>query len=167
MKEILQFSPERRVRDLFLSEHGTMIRVYGFIHQTYILPVFLTLRVFSLELIRQRLIVEDEHFSSFKRTSEIKFPWTVGPFVVKRKSTLQMIESMLREMGFSVEVAVNYDPHHVISNRRQANKNKPFEHSEVEGLSEVANWMDYPRGVNDGENMQGDSLSSAPGMFSP
>ena len=54
-----------------------------------------------------------------------------------------MIESMLREMIFSVESAINYDPPHVISNRRQVNKNKPFEHYEVAGLSEVSKWLDY------------------------
>ena len=64
-----------------------------------------------------------------------------------------MIESMLREMGFSVEVVVNYIPNHVISNRRQANKNKPFEHSEVAGLCEEKNWMDYPKVINNGEDM--------------
>ena len=80
MKEILQFSLERKIGDWFLSEHGTMIRVYGFIHQPYILPTFLIIRVFALELIRQRLIVEYEHFLSYKKPSEIKFPWTVGPF---------------------------------------------------------------------------------------
>ena len=105
-----------------------MIRVYGLVHQPYILPPFFTVRVFALELIRQRLIVEDENFLSYKKTSEIKFPWTVGPLGIKGKSALPIIEIMLREMGFPVEVVVNYDPHHVILNRRQANKNKPFEH---------------------------------------
>ena len=55
MKEILQLSPERRIGDWFLSKHGTMIRVYGFVHQHYILPAFFTARVFALELIRHRL----------------------------------------------------------------------------------------------------------------
>ena len=45
-----------------------------------------------------------------------------------------MIEIMLREMGFSMEYAGNYEPHDVITDRKQANKNKPFEHSEVAGL---------------------------------
>ena len=108
-----------------------MIRVYGFVHQPYILPDILTIRVFALELIRQRLIVEDENFLSYKKNSKIKFPWTIGPFVIKRKSSLPMIERMLREMGFLVESSINYDPHHIISNRIQANKNKPFEHSKV------------------------------------
>ena len=53
-----------------------------------------------------------------------------------------------------MEVGVNYDPHHVISDRRQENKNKPFEHSEVEGLFEATNWMDYPKDINNGEDMK-------------
>ena len=78
----------------------------------------------------------------------------VVPFVIKSKGNLLVIESMHREIGFSVEAAINYDHFHVISNRRQANKNKPFEHSEVAGLSEAENWMDYPKDINNGENMQ-------------
>ena len=47
------------------------------------------------------------------------------------------------------------------------NKNKPFQHYEVEGLSEAANWMHYRKDINNGKNMQEYSLSSAPGISSP
>ena len=153
MKEMLQFSPQRRIGYWFLFEYGIVIRLYGFVHQPYILPAFLSMRVFSLELIRQRLIVENDNFLNFKKTLEIKFPWIVGPLVIKNKVALPIIESMLIEMGFLVEASINYDPHHVISNRRQANKNKPFEHYEVVGIYEQANWMDYPKDIKDGKNM--------------
>ena len=52
-----------------------------------------------------------------------------------------------------MEVVVNYDPQHVISNRIQENKNKPFEHFEVEKISRASNWMDYPKDIKNGENM--------------
>ena len=52
MKEMLQFSREKRIGDWFLLEEGIVIRLYGFVYQPYILPGFLTPRVFSLELIR-------------------------------------------------------------------------------------------------------------------
>ena len=42
-------------------------------------------------------------------------------------------------MRFQAEAAINYDPHHIISIMRQVNKNNPFEHFEVAGLSEAAN----------------------------
>ena len=91
MKEILQFSPYRRIGDWFLLEENTIIRVYSFTHEPYgysftheryILPSFLTPRLFSLELIRHKLIVENEHFINFKKASEIKFPWVVGHFII-------------------------------------------------------------------------------------
>ena len=42
MKEMLQFSPEKRIGDWVLREEGTAIKLYGFVYQPYILPYFLT-----------------------------------------------------------------------------------------------------------------------------
>ena len=47
MKNILQFSPEKRIGDWFLFEQGTLIRLYGFVHQPYLFPAFSTPRVFQ------------------------------------------------------------------------------------------------------------------------
>ena len=119
-----------------------MIILYGFVYHPYILPAFLTVGVFSLELIRQKLVVENEHFLNFKKSSEIKFPCFLGPFIIKNKFALPMIESLLREMGFHINVFIKYDPHHIISIRRQINKNKPFEHNEIACMPETINWLD-------------------------
>ena len=64
-----------------------------------------------------------------------------------------MIEIFLREKWFAMEAAINCDPHHIISNTRQANRNNPFEHAEVEGFVEKANWMKYPREDDYDEDM--------------
>ena len=69
MREILKFSPKRRIKDWFLSKHDIVIRLYGFVHQPFILHAFLTPRVFSLEMIRQRIIVENENFLNFRKSS--------------------------------------------------------------------------------------------------
>ena len=74
MQEALQFSPNKKIGNWFLLEEHTFMRVYGFTHEPYIFLAFLTLKVSSLELARQNLIVENEHFISFKEASEIKFP---------------------------------------------------------------------------------------------
>ena len=100
MKDISKFSPDKRIGDWFLFEQGIMIRLYGFVHQPYLFPTLFTPRVFSMEVIRQRLIVETEHFLNFKKPSEIKFPWAVGPFIIKNKVSLLNIESLMKEMGF-------------------------------------------------------------------
>ena len=71
-----------------------------------------------------------------------------------------MIEILLKETGFLAEAAINYDPHHVISNRRQALKRKPFEHDEVDGLEEAANWSNYPHETQKDTDMHEGSASS-------
>ena len=73
-----------------------MIRVYGFVHDPYVFPSFLTPRIFALEMIREKRIVEHEHFINFRNTLEIKFPWVVGTFVIKRKASLLVVEGMLK-----------------------------------------------------------------------
>ena len=50
-----------------------------------------------------------------------------------------IVEKLLEIMDFQKEQRINYDPHHIISQRKQSNKNKPFDHQVVEGLEEIAN----------------------------
>ena len=128
MKCLMQSSPEDRVGDWFLYRDYTVLRIYGFTGQPYRLPAFLTPRIFALEFMRQRLLSEEEHFGAFKKSSNIKFPLKVGSFIFKSKGALVFIEKLLENVDFQKEPNVNYDPHHVISLRKQANKNKPFEH---------------------------------------
>ena len=80
------------------------------------------------------MCAEEEHFGAFKKSSNVKFPLKVGPFVFKNKSALLVIEKLLEVMDFQKEQRINYDPHHIISQRKQPNKNKPFDHQVVEGL---------------------------------
>ena len=70
-----------------------------------------------------------------------------------------MIEILLKEMGFQIATAINYDPHHIISIRKQVNQNKPFEHHEVKGLDEKENWLDYPSPMQNEDDMEEDSTS--------
>ena len=139
MKVMMQSSPEDRVGDWFLYKDFSILRVYVFTREPYRLPVFLTPRIFALEFMRQILYAEEEHFEAFKKSSNIKFPLKVGPFIFKNKSALVIVEKLLENMDFQKEQKVNYDPYHIISQRKQANKNKPFDHQVVEGLGEIAN----------------------------
>ena len=121
---------------------------------------FLTPRVFSMEFIRQNLIVEIEHFLNYNKSIEIKYPWVVGPFIIKNNDSLPMIESLLKEMGFFTEPVVNYDPHHVISNGIKVIKRNPFENEEIVGLEDAANWYDYPKETPKDTDIQEDSTYS-------
>ena len=77
---------------------------------------------------RHKLIVGNAHFLSFRKASEIKFPLKVGPFIIKNKASLPLVEGLLQDMNFMKATKINYDPHHIISQRRKQNKNKSFEH---------------------------------------
>ena len=57
-------------------------------------------------------------------------------------------------MDFQKEQKVNYDPYHIISQRKQENKNKPFDHQVVEGLDEIANLSCFVEslGSNEGKS---------------
>jgi hypothetical protein len=107
--------------------------VYGFTGAPYLLPAFLTTKFFALEFIRQRLHSE-EHLCAFKKASDVKFPLKVGPFIIKNKETLSVVEKLLKIMDFQEAERMNYDPHQIISQRRHLNGNKAFDHQTVEGL---------------------------------
>ena len=111
MKEMLQLSPSKMIGDWFLTKFEIVIRLYGFVHHLYVHPAFLTVSIFSLELIRKRITVEEEHIMSFKKSSCINFPWKIGPYIVKSRATLPLVDNLLRSMGFLLGQAINYDPH--------------------------------------------------------
>ena len=126
MEEILQFARDIKVGDWFLLKEHTIIRLYGFTHEPYILSTFLTLRIIFLEFIKKKLIVENQHFINSRKDYEIKLPLKVGPFIIKYKFGFPMIEGILQDMNFMKSTKVNYDPHHIISQRRKHNKMKNF-----------------------------------------
>ena len=113
--------------------------MYGFTGEPYKLPIFLSPRIFALEFMRQRLCAKEEHFGAFKNSSNVNFPLKVGPFIFKNKSAMLVIEKLLEVMDFQKEQRINYDPHHLISQRKQSKKNKPFDHQVVKGLDKMAN----------------------------
>ena len=78
----------------------------------------MTPRIFALEFMRQILLFEEENFGAFKKSSNIKFPFKVGPFIFKGKGALAFIERLMENMDFTKDVNMNYDPHQVISLRK-------------------------------------------------
>ena len=148
------------IGDWFLYKYFIVLRVYGFIREPYRLPAFLTPRIFALEYMRQTLHVEEEHFGAFKMSSNIKFPLKVGSFIFKNKGALVIVEKLLENMDFQKEQKVNYDPYHIISLRKQANKNKSFDHRVVEGLKEVANLSHFVENPGSNESTSSGSITS-------
>ena len=55
-------------------------------------------------------------------------------------------------MDFQKEEKVNYDPHHIISQRKQLKKNKPFDHQIVEGLDKMENLSNFEENTEANED---------------
>ena len=74
--------------------------MYGFTQSPYMLPAFLTPIFFSMDFIKQKLFIDIEHFLKYNKSTDIKYPWGVGPFTIKNKGAFPMVEGLLRELGF-------------------------------------------------------------------
>jgi hypothetical protein len=101
MRSYLQPNPENRVGDWVLFMHSIVIWVYGCHESPYLLPIFMTPGVFSLEFIRKIIISETEHFLKLHKASNLKFPFIIGPFIVKTRSCLSQIQANIKEFGFA------------------------------------------------------------------
>ena len=109
----------------------------------YKFPSFLTPRIFALEFTRERLCSEEEHFGTFRKSYDVKFPFKIGPFIFKSKYALSIVGKLLEAMYFQEMERLNYDLRHIISQRRQKNKNKAFKHQLIEGMDKMDNLMEF------------------------
>ena len=133
MKTYLQNS-NKLVEDWFPYKEFTVLRIYGFEDEPYRLLVVLTKRIFGLEFLRQRLHVESEMFLKHKKASNMKFRYTIDPFVVISTSIVTVVQSILRSMNFQSNKKAKYDPKHIISQRKVASRLGTYEHQEDEEL---------------------------------
>jgi hypothetical protein len=137
MRSYLHPNIENRVGDYVLFMHLIVISVYGCHESPYLLPIFMTPRVFSLEFIMQRIIFETEHFLKLRKSSNLKFLFIIGPFIVKGRYFLSQIQENLKELCFSQLQRRIYDPHQIISKRILMNKHGSYEHEHVEGFDKM------------------------------
>ena len=91
----------------------------------------------------------------------------MGPYTVRSRAALPLVGNLLKGMKFSLEQAINFDPHQVISKRRKAYKCKPFEHTEIPRLREASNWDDFPNSTTMDISIGRGSVSPLPWDNSP
>lgn len=115
------------------------MRVYGAKDNPYKLPAFLTPRIFSLEVLRQRFNSYFIHFASKNQAASFKLPIIVGPFTVKSKAVVKIIDEMLVCFNFEEDEAFQYDPCQIISNKRKKLKRGSYEHKGTHEMKELAN----------------------------
>ena len=124
--------------DWFLHAEYIEIRLYGFTGYPFLLPSFLTDRVFALEFARQRIHTEKEHFLNIKKGCNINFHYTIVPFVVKSNEIVQIITNLLDAMKIQRTESINYDPKGIMVARNKAIIAQSFKHQEIVGLAERA-----------------------------
>ena len=64
------------------------------------IPAYLNPSIFALELIRQSIYVDEEHFTTHRKDSWIKYHINFRPFVVKKPVALPKVEKVLKAMNF-------------------------------------------------------------------
>ena len=115
IKIILHLSEELKVGDWYLYHNFTEIRIYGCELQPYKFPIFLPMRIFSLEYIRQMMNVEDVHFVSRKQKDQFKLKAQFDPFITNTRSAGREVDNLLKQMKFKLSFSWSYDPLWIIS----------------------------------------------------
>jgi hypothetical protein len=113
--------------------------MYGAKVKPFKLPIFLTMRMFSLELIRKILNVDEIHFIPRRKKTNFKPKREVGPFIVHSRSTLQVLETMLQELGLEQRKSWKYDPLWVINNKRMELYISTYKHQIKPKLEHIIN----------------------------
>ena len=116
MIQELQPTPPLATGDWFLYEEHTIIRVYGFGGKPFILPAFITPRIFTMEFIRKKLASDELHFSDKIRKipKTFRIPTELGPFIIKSQQAYDIVKEKLKKMKFPTVGPWTYDPKGII-----------------------------------------------------
>ena len=96
-----------------------VIRVYGFEEDPYLLPSFLNPRIYFLEYIRQRVVVDLFHFVYNNKISNFKLQQNIGPFFVKNRLAMKLVNEMMQDIRFHHGERIIYNPYNNIANKRE------------------------------------------------
>jgi len=103
------------------------------------LPTFMTPEIFALEYIRKKFHCDILHFSKDKQTITFNFPREVGTFGIKSRTTLILVDNILKDMDLGKDTKCKYDPHGIISSLKRTKKGKQYPHERNEVLEKVEN----------------------------
>ena len=85
-----------------------------------------------------------QHFSGRKQASSIKLPITIGPFTVKSKEVINLIDDIMASFKFPIDVACQYDPYHLIANKKNKLKRGNYQHQGTKEMEKNVNLLSYP-----------------------
>ena len=92
---------------------------------------------------------DELHFSSKKQTSTFfKVPITIGPFTVKNRSGIELIDDIMACFGFALDFSFQYDPLHIISKKRKRQKRGNYEHQGTLVMEQMEKKLTLPSDPN-------------------
>ena len=68
---------------------------------------------------------------------------TVGPFIVKNRNAVKIIEEIMVCFQFEEDIACQYDPLGIIQEKRRMLKQEAYEHTRTERMSKLANKLTF------------------------
>jgi hypothetical protein len=144
VQRILHLSDNTKTGDWYLYQNHSEIRVYECKLAPYKLPKYVSVRIFSLEYIRQIMNLDDIHFVSLKRKQQLRIKGQIGSFICNSRGAGEEADRMLKEMKFFMSFPWHYDPCGIISEMRVKNKNIPYVHEskpEIETFANQTVWV--------------------------
>lgn len=96
IKKFLHLSKHDKVGDWYLYQNYTEIQIYGCEIPPYRLPIFVSIRIFTLEYIRHMLNMDELHFVSNKKKTYFKLKAHVGPYIVNTRVETKEVEELLK-----------------------------------------------------------------------
>lgn len=150
IEDITTVNPKHQNGDWYLFENHTILRIYGFEDEPYLLPTFLTPKIYALEFIRWRFATNYEHFAKYKKSITFNLPYKTGPFIARSGTSKTITKDLLKEMKFQKGEINNYYPHHIISEKRKQNKFYAYEHQsnpEMEKAINLESWEEIKQNL--------------------
>jgi hypothetical protein len=143
IQRILHLSDLAKMGDWYLYQNFTEIRVYGCELAPYKLPKYLSVRIFSLEYIRQMINSDDIHFVSLKKRQQLRIKGQIGSFICNSRAVGEEADKILREMKFDTSFLWHYDPWGIITEMRVKNKNILYIHAPKPDIEKFANQTEW------------------------
>lgn len=142
-RRIIQLIEEDNIESWFSFLEYFVIMIYGLGKDPYCLPKFIT-PIFSYELLRHRLTVNDFYFVSKNKKALFNFSYVVFSLIARHKKTIDMIETEMLSFGLVHYVCWKYDPHSVISSLGKQDDLSTYVYEPKLEIEQVANVLPLP-----------------------
>lgn len=73
--------------------------------------------------------MDDQHFLSRKKKSQLKLKEHIGPYIVNTRATTKEADEILKKLNFKLSFTWSYDPLGIISKLRVEKKTTPYAHT--------------------------------------